>query len=59
MKRRLVLSRSLSLISVLVGAGAALIWMFWPQITGQIEPPAEVEDKLTLRPASFADLDGW
>ena len=59
MKRRLVLSRSLSLVSVLVGAAAALIWMFWPQITGQIEPPAEVEDKLTLRPATFADLDGW
>lgn len=60
LKRRLVLSRSLSLISILVGAGAALVWMFWPQITGQIEqPPAEVEDKLTLRPVSFGDLDGW
>lgn len=60
MKRRLVLSRSLSLISVLFGAGAALIWMFWPQITGQIEePPATVEDNLSLRAASFADLDGW
>lgn len=47
------------MISVLVGAGAALIWMFWPQITGQIEPPAEVEDKLTLRPVTFAELDGW
>ena len=61
MKRRLVLSRSLSLISVLFGAGAALIWMFWPQITGQIEPPveAEAEDKLTLRAVTYAELDGW
>lgn len=46
---------------MLFGAGAALIWMFWPQITGQIEPPAEVEaeDKLTLRAVTYAELDGW
>ncbi|WP_430473717.1 murein transglycosylase A [Thalassospira lucentensis] len=59
MKRRLVLSRYLSLISVLFGAGAALIWMFWPDITGDIEEPAKQEDILTLRPVTFADLDGW
>ncbi|MDG4718617.1 MULTISPECIES: murein transglycosylase A [Thalassospira] len=59
MKRRLVLSRSLSIISVLFGALAALVWMFWPQLTGQIETPPKAEDKLTLRPASFATLDGW
>ncbi|RCK49098.1 murein transglycosylase A [Thalassospira profundimaris] len=59
MKRRLVLSRSLSIISVLVGAGAALIWMFWPQITGQFEAPPKPEDELSLRPATFTMLDGW
>jgi len=59
LKRRLVLSRSLSIISILVGAGAALIWMYWPQITGQIETPPEAEDKLTLQPTSFSELDGW
>jgi len=59
LKRRLVLSRSLSIISVLVGAGAALIWMFWPQITGQFEAPPKPEDELSLRPATFTMLDGW
>lgn len=59
MKRRLVLSRSLSLISVLFGAGAALIWMFWPEITGQIKERPKQEDILTLRPTTFSDLDGW
>ncbi|MEQ8389945.1 MAG: murein transglycosylase A [Thalassospira sp.] len=59
MKRRLVLSRYLSLISVLFGAGVALIWMFWPDITGDIEEPVKQEDILTLRPVTFADLDGW
>ncbi|MEQ9346314.1 MAG: murein transglycosylase A [Thalassospira sp.] len=59
MKRRLVLSRYLSLISVLFGAGVALIWMFWPDITGDIKEPVKQEDILTLRPVTFADLDGW
>jgi len=59
LKRRLVLSRSLSLISVLFGAGAALIWMLWPEITGQIKERPKQEDVLTLRPVTFADLDGW
>lgn len=33
--------------------------MFWPDITGDIEEPAKQEDILTLRPVTFADLDGW
>lgn len=60
MKRRLVLSRRLlSLLSVLFGATAALIWMFWPQITGMIGQPVQKEDRLTLAPVGFPDLDGW
>jgi membrane-bound lytic murein transglycosylase A len=59
LKRRLVLSRSLSVISVLSGGVAALVWMFWPQLTGQIETPPRADDKLTLRPTSFASLEGW
>lgn len=33
--------------------------MFWPDITGDIEEPVKQEDILTLRPVTFADLDGW
>lgn len=33
--------------------------MFWPDITGDIKEPVKQEDILTLRPVTFADLDGW
>ncbi|MFH1805725.1 MAG: murein transglycosylase A [Pseudomonadota bacterium] len=45
-----------------LGAIAALIWMFWPQITGIIpvgEPEEQPADALTLTQAGFDDLAGW
>ncbi|WP_417803554.1 murein transglycosylase A [Thalassospira lucentensis] len=70
MKRRLVLSRSLSLLSIFVGAVCALVWMFWPEINGLITQNSQKtetadgkneapKDHLTLRQVTYADLDGW
>lgn len=58
-RKSAVLPAWLSVLSVLVGAIAAGVWMFWPQITGKVGIEVEKPDHLTLKAAKFSDLDGW
>ncbi|WP_404423583.1 murein transglycosylase A [Thalassospira australica] len=62
MKRRLALSRLLSIVAVLIGAAGALVWLFSTDITSLLglgEVPETPTDMLTLEPTEFSRLDGW